>query len=150
MLSLVTGPIYGVVAPLLLLGRFQEGLTDLFGTKERHRRRDIEEHPQFDYGAGQGFRSAFSSDRFDHYFQKADGDFYTKVLERVILSSIITFLDAHQIDTYDVRERQTMILNSGIIVQGGDVKAESLAVGAGAQAFKTPAPPRPIATGASA
>jgi hypothetical protein len=76
--------------------------------------------------------------------------YYTKVLERVILSSIITFLDAHHIDTSDLRERQTMILNSGIIVQGGDVKAESLAVGVGAQAFKAPSSLRPISQGVAA
>ena len=150
LLSLLSGPIYGILTPVVLLGRLQEGLEELFGTKERKRRRDIKENLQFDYGAGQGLRQAFSSDRFAHYFQKADGDFYTKVLERVILSSIITFLDEHHIDTSDLRERQTMILNSGIIVQGGDVKAESLAVGVGAQAFKAPSPPRPISQGAAA
>ena len=32
------------------------------------------------------------------------------------------------------KERQTTILNTGVMVQGGDVKAESLAVGAGSQA----------------
>jgi hypothetical protein len=49
----------------------------------------------------------------------------------------VTFLDEHDIDTSEIRERRALILNSGIIVQGGDVTAESLAVGAGATAVKT-------------
>lgn len=152
LLSLFCGPLYGLMTPFLLFGRLQEALEKLFGTKERKRQREIRENLQFDYGAGQGIRQAFSSSQFAHYFQKADGDFYTKVLERIILSSIITFLEEHQIDTSDLRERQTMILNSGIIVQSGDVKAESLAVGAGAQAFKTQSSPRrfSFSTGESA
>jgi hypothetical protein len=135
------GPIYAAFTPFLLLDRMNKGLAEIFGGKEKKRRQAIRENPLFDYGAGQGFRSALRSNQFEHYFQKADGDFYTKVMERVILSTIISFLEEHNIDTQDLRERQTMILNSGIIVQGGDVKAESLAVGAGAQAFKSqPAP----------
>ena len=43
----------------------------------------------------------------------------------------------HGIETSDLKERQTTILNSGVIVQGGDVNAESLAVGSGSQAVKT-------------
>jgi hypothetical protein len=139
--ALFIGPIYAAFMPFVLLGRLNKAIEKMSDLKEKTRRRAIRENPQFDYGAGQGLRSALSSDQFEHYFQKADGDFYTKVLERVILSTIIVFLDDHHIDTQDLRERQTMILNSGVIVQGGDVKAESLAVGAGAQAFKSQTAP---------
>jgi len=140
--SLVIGPIHASLSPLILFGRFSEALGDLFGTKERRRRREITENRRFDYGAGQGYRQSCSSGNFGHFFQKADGDFYTKVLEKAVLDSIITFLDDHHVDTSDLRERQTLIMNSGIIVHGGDVKAESLAVGAGAQAVKTQSSPR--------
>jgi hypothetical protein len=150
LVSLLSGPLYGIMTPFALLARLYEKWGEVFGTKERKHHREIEENLQFDYGAGQGIRQAFSSNQFTHYFQKADGDFYTKIMERIILSSIITFLDEHQIDTHDLRERQTMILNSGIIVQSGDVKAESLAVGAGAQSFKTQSPPRLFPRGESA
>jgi hypothetical protein len=149
--SAFVGPLYAVFTPLVLLGRLQEGIHDLFGGKERQRRRTIDENPEFDFGAGQGFRSALSSGEFAHYFQKADGDFYSKMLERAILDRIIAFLNEHQVDTSELKERQTMILNSGIIVQGGDLRAESLAVGTGAQAMKsTVAPPKGIRKGAAA
>lgn len=146
----VIGPIYGVFTPLLLLGRLNAGLGDVFGGKEKNRRRSIEDNLEFDYGAGQGLRQAFSSGQFAHYFQKADGDFYTKMLGQCLLDGVTAFLDEHHIDTSDLRERQTMILNSGVIVQGGDVNAESLAVGFGAQAVKTQPPAKPRGKGAAA
>jgi hypothetical protein len=135
--SAVMGPLYAIGSVFVLLGRFNEGVTKLFRAKERARRREIECNPLFNYGAESSLRNTFSSDSFSHYFQKLDGDFYTKVLEHQILDGIVEFLDEHNIDTSEIRERRTTILNSGVIVQGGDVKAESLAVGAGATAVKT-------------
>jgi hypothetical protein len=63
-----------------------------------------------------------------------DGDLFNKALEREVLDALIVFLDEHGVDTSDLKERQTTILNSGVIVHGGDVRADSLAVGAGSQA----------------
>ncbi len=54
-----------------------------------------------------------------------------------MLEELVAFLDDQGIDTSDLRERSTTILNSGILVQGGDVRADSLAVGANAQATTT-------------
>ena len=122
-----------------LMGRFNKLLETLFHTRERTREREIEDNPLFDYGSPAPIRQALSSERFLHYFQKIDSDFYGKVFDRVLLDGICAFLEAHDIDTSDLKERQNVILNSGIIVQGGDVRAESLAVGAGARATKTEA-----------
>lgn len=135
-LAAIAGPLYAAVSPLLMLGRLQEAVKDLFDAEEKQRRKNIDDNPQYNFGTAQSFREVVSSGHFMHYFQKADGDFYLKVLERTLLDRIIAFLDAHQIDTSDLRERQMMILNSGIIVHGGDVNAESLAVGEGARASK--------------
>lgn len=135
--SAFVGPIRALITPLLLLGRLIELVEARTGGKERERRKQIDENILFDYGAGKGHRHALSSNRFEHYFQKADGDFFAKALESIILDRIISFLDEHHIDTSGLRERQNMILNSGIIVHGGDVKAESLAVGTDAKAINT-------------
>jgi hypothetical protein len=62
-----------------------------------------------------------------------DKEMYVKIFEKQLLVAIKDFLDAHNIDTSDIKERQTTILNSGVIVQGGEVKAEALSVGTGAQ-----------------
>jgi hypothetical protein len=135
--SVFVGPIMVAISPLLIFARFNHALENLFNTKERKRRNEIKNNPLYDYGALTSLRYQFSSDSFSHYFQKLDGDFYTKVLEHQILDGLVDFLEDHNIDTSEIRERRTTILNSGVIVQGGDVKAESLAVGAGAIAVKT-------------
>ncbi|MBS1853720.1 MAG: twin-arginine translocase TatA/TatE family subunit [Acidobacteria bacterium] len=153
---LVASPIAGIFYPIysaiMLTARFSEWLNRLFDSEGRRRRRMIRNSPLYNYGTQSTLRQQLSSDSFVHYFQKLDGDFYSKMLERAILDEIVAFLEDHHIDTSDIRERQNVILNSGIIVQGGDVKAESLAVGTGAQAG-TRAPRRGMAAlrkGASA
>lgn len=139
--SLIIAPFYPWFCLFVLFGKLLHGMQNFLGGKHRGRRREINENPLFNYGSAAGLRESFSSDQFVHYFQKLDGDFYSKVLEREILDAIVTFLDEHNIDTSELKERQSTILNSGIIIHGGDVKAESLAVGAGAQAVKMPVPP---------
>jgi hypothetical protein len=131
--SAVIGPVACVVSPVIMYVKLLEGVAKLFDSKGRARRKLISRNPQYDYGTPTSARQMFSTDRFLHYFQKVDGDFYIKVLEHAILDEIVTFLDERNIDTSEIKDRQTTILNSGIIVQGGDVKAASLAVGSGAQ-----------------
>lgn len=143
-IGLISGPFRALVSPLLVFARLQEYFGEMFDQKEKHRRELIDDNPLFNYGVAHSFRDITSSDLFMHYFQKLDGDFYSKVLEREILAAIVEFLDARNIDTSELKERQSTILNSGIIIHGGDVNAESLAVGAGSQAVKgsKPEPPR--------
>lgn len=135
--SVFVGPLWVIGSVFMVFAKFQGAMERLFNSKERVRRRQIEHNPLYNYGAQTSLRQAFSTNAFNHYFQKLDGDFYTKVLEHEILDAIVGFLDEHNIDTSELRERRTLILNSGIIVKGGDVTAESLAVGAGATAVRT-------------
>jgi hypothetical protein len=55
-----------------------------------------------------------SSGSFGHYFQKMDGDLHNKLFEHEVLDSLIEFLDEHGIDTGNLKERQTTILNTGV------------------------------------
>jgi hypothetical protein len=73
-------------------------------------------------------------EEFRHYFQKMDQEHYQRSLNKVILENLIAFLDDHGVNTDDLKDTQTAIYNSGVIVQGGDVTAQSLAVGERAQA----------------
>jgi hypothetical protein len=152
--SIFAGPALVIGALFTALGKFNTAIERITGSKEKAKRREIERDPAFDYGAANSLRQTLSSGYFAHYFQKLDGEFYTKVLEHEILDAIVVFLEEHNIDTSELRERRTMILNSGIIVQGGDVTAESLAVGAGAMATKNAqqahAPAKAAAKGAGA
>jgi hypothetical protein len=54
---------------------------------------------------------------------------YAKLLERRVLSLILEFLDDHDVDTSELVERQSIILNSGVMVSGGTLQADNLAVG---------------------
>ena len=139
LMSIFVGPIYAVLACFIVFAEIQTFLGNIFGAEERqirHRRKEIQRDLAFDCGAESTLRSLFSQSTFMHYFQKVDFDARNKVIERKVLDEIERFLDDHGIDTKDIRDRQTTILNSGILVQGGDVNAESLAVGAGAQSTK--------------
>jgi hypothetical protein len=135
----VVGPVVALVSPFVIFASLQEAIAGAFSSDERlaqRRRQAAQDDPTYDYGATTTLRASFAQNTFLHYFQKADADFDNKLIERKILDEIECFLDARGIDTTDIRERQTTILNSGILVQGGDVRAESLAVGQGAQASK--------------
>lgn len=117
-----------------LFGKFFAWISKLLDTKEKRIRKEIKNNPLFDYGAGSSLRGKMSSSQYSHFFQRADKEMYVKVIERTLLDTIVKFLNDHNIDTSDIKERQTSIVNSGIIVQGGDVRAQALAVGASAQA----------------
>lgn len=134
--SVIVGPVFMLISPFQIYARMMQGLAKMFSTEERHRRQMIERTPLFNYGAKTSLRQSLSSGLYGHYFQKMDGDLYNKLFEHEVLDSLVEFLDAHGVDTSELKERQTTILNNGVMVQGGDVKTESLAVGAGARAVK--------------
>jgi hypothetical protein len=136
-MALAVSPFAGLcqtaLAPLRVLGYANEAIDHWLG-RDRHRRRQIEDNPLFDYGSTSNVRSLLAGDRYVHYFQLSDKDLYDKTLDREILDALVSFLDVHNVDTSDLKERQSTILNSGVLVQGGNVNADTLAVGTGAKA----------------
>jgi hypothetical protein len=132
--SVFAGPIFCLVAPFGLLGTAFDEFKQW--RQLRRFRRTMRTDPLYDYGAAQTLRQALEQPNYLHYFQKTDSDFYSKVIERKLFDELVQFLDDHEIDTSDIKERQTMILNSGVWVQGGNIHAEALAVGSGASASK--------------
>lgn len=89
----------------------------------------------FDHGAFFSVRDWASDERYQRYFQKLDSEMYTKVVEQRIFDALVQFLDDRQIDTGELIQRQTTILNNGVMVTGnGSVSAENIATGSGAHA----------------
>jgi hypothetical protein len=84
----------------------------------RHERTErlIKENPTFDYGAITSLREVASSNTYRSYFQRLDKEMYLKIIEHCLLEGIVNFVDARNIDTTDLKERQKFILNNGIIV----------------------------------
>jgi hypothetical protein len=121
-----------VMAPFHVLAHLTSGLTRW--QERRSMRRTIRANPSFDYGATTSIRQSGMSTSYRRYFQRLDREMYVKTLEQRLLDAIIQFLDEHNVDTSDLVERQTTILNNGVMLSGGTIQAESLAVGTGARA----------------
>jgi hypothetical protein len=98
--------------------------------EERELRKTVRNNRSFNYGAMSSLREDCALGSYWRYFQQLDRELYKKVLERQIFDTIIRFLDARNIETSDLKERQTTVLNSGVIVSGsGTIQAGAFAVG---------------------
>ncbi len=122
-----------IFSPFILWGRIMSAWDRTIKKSRKHR--EISENPAFDYGAVSSLREAASSRNYHRHFQYLDKEMYVKIIEKQILESIIEFLDAKNIDITDLRERQEVILNHGVIVSGGQFKAENVAIGDRAKSF---------------
>jgi len=129
----VIAPFAMLGATLGLIGRFEKWWDQIWDISGRRRRKMIDRTARWDYGAATSIRQNYASGEYIRYFQRADSDSYQKTLEKEILGALIDFLDARGVDTSDLRERQSTILNNGVIVQNGNVTAGSMAVGEGAK-----------------
>ncbi|MET4040541.1 hypothetical protein ABIC03_002232 [Bradyrhizobium sp. RT6a] len=94
----------------------------------------LETNPMFNYGAADSTRREMMDEKFDHYSQKADLDFSVKAFDQTIVELIYKHMQDHGVDVSDLRNKVMTIYNSGIMVQGGDVTAQTMAVGQGATA----------------
>ena len=97
-----------------------------------HKENLIKENYSFDYGATPSIRALASSPNYRRYFQKLDKEMGIKLVERAILDSVVEFLDDKNIDTSDLKERTSTILNNGVIVSGGYIRADTFTAGQGA------------------
>ncbi len=125
--------------------RVSEVLVRLLGVEARAYRRQIDRNVLYDYGARTSLREQLTSGFYSHFFQKMDQEMYVKVVETRLLDTLIDFLDEHDVDTTELRSRQTTILNQGTLV--GSVRAEVVAIGPGAKASqqkKTRVTRRPV------
>jgi hypothetical protein len=103
--------------------------------RRARQRREITQTLRFDYGSSRSPRERAADERFQRYFQQLDRDMHVKIIERTVLAAIVDFLDDKGIDTTELVQRQTTILNNGVFVTGGaTVNAQSMAGGTGAQA----------------
>jgi hypothetical protein len=101
--------------------------------REARRLRRVKRDYFFDYGAPATALDRARSTQYTRYFQMLDREMYVKVLERCVLDTIVDFLDRHDVDTSELTERRETIINNGIMVPGGSVKAHNIAVGEGAK-----------------
>lgn len=129
-----------VTAPIMLAGAALNTaawvLSPLVYWLERRRiRRTMRRNRQFNVGAVTSIRELGMENYFRVYFQQLDKERHGKTIEQCVIDAIVEFLTAHNVDTSDIRDRRSTILNNGVIVSGGNINAESLAVGSGARAM---------------
>jgi hypothetical protein len=120
----LVGILAAVMGALAAVARFVTGLF----TKRSSRRFAAEDLTRYaaglvDYGAVVSIRELASISGFRHFFQQIDAEKYVTIVERRLMEIVLDFLQEHHVDTSDYRERQTAVLNFGIIHSGsGDVR----------------------------
>lgn len=106
--------------------------------KALREQREITQDGTFDYGATMGLRETAADTKYHRYFQQLDKEMYAKIAERRVMDALKEFLADHNVDTSELDERQTTILNNGVYVTGqGKLTATSVAAGIGALAKTT-------------
>ena len=122
-----------LLAPWLLLSFMARPLNQFWHTWKQQR--EITREGAFNYGAIFSPREALADRNFQRYFQQLDSAQYTKIVEKNIFQSLVDFLDDHGIDTSELVERQTTILNNGVYVTGSaTINATNVAAGVMAKA----------------
>lgn len=100
-------------------------------------KREVESNRLYNYGWDASLREKWASTSYERYFQKVDKDVSLKMLTNEFLASLLDFLSEKNISIEQFKQTSTKIINEGVMISGGNVKAETLAVGKGAQVAKT-------------
>lgn len=107
--------------------------SSIFNSKARAIRKEIKHNRRYNYGWPNSLREAWASDSFERYFQLVDQDYAVKHVKEALLKSLKESLEKRNISTDEFGDAVTKIFNEGVIVNGGQVKAENIAVGKGAK-----------------
>lgn len=124
--SALATPILSLRAPKVFLGPFKHN-RELAGSTKH-----VENDPFFDYGAPVTALDRARSASYRRYFQMLDKERHVKVLERMVLDTIVEILDRHGVDTSELTESRSTIINNGIMMPQGNIQADNVAVGTGA------------------
>jgi hypothetical protein len=122
-----------LVSLFKVLGYINETISKLFGGQSSVLKKTVKTSPDYDYGAETSIREAISQTQYSQHFQKLDKERYFKMIEKRIFNLIGNFLDSKNIDASEFKERETSILNQGVIVTGGNINSENIAVGKGSR-----------------
>lgn len=123
----------GVVIHLMV---FVQGGFLAESAKKNAWKREVESNRLYNYGWGYSLREKWASTSYQRYFQKVDKDVAHKLLTSEFLSSLQKYLSEKNISTDKFSQTTTKIVNEGVMISGGEVKAESFAVGNGANIAK--------------
>lgn len=112
----------------------QGGWAETPRKKEKINKKEIKKNNKYNYGWPASLREVWSSSSYERYFQMVDQDFHLKMIKETLMDSLQKSLEERNISTEGFKESSSTIFNEGIIISGGSIKAENVAVGSGAQA----------------
>ena len=134
--SLFGGLVMLVVGPIRLFLLVSEALSGFFSDPSAKAARRAARDPGHDYGAPVSLRREAANLAATSFFLTMDRRMTEIAFTGRITRTFIDHLDALGIDTSELREQRTTVLNQGIIVKGGEIKAENIQAGLGAQISK--------------
>jgi len=100
-------------------------------------KKEVETNRLYNYGWNNSLREKWSSISYKNYFQQADKDISQKLLTNEFLSGLMAYLSEKNISIEQFKHTSTKIINEGIMISGGEIKTDSIAVGKGAKIAKT-------------
>jgi len=133
--SIFAGVFSWIVVYVKLLIYIQNG----FETKKSRIRkweREVKSNRLYNYGWDESLREKWSELIYERYFQSVDKDFALKTITNELLTTLRRYLFEKNVATDQFKQATTTIFNEGIIISGGNVKTDSLAVGKGANISK--------------
>ncbi len=94
------------------------------------------------YGNLATFREIAASPTHKNYYNSQDTLLIKNSIEKTIVDSIAELLDSKNIDSCFLREGLQSVVNQGVIMYGGNLEAEQVAVGKGAKTLINKLPKR--------
>ncbi len=135
--SMFIGTFMMPISLLWFIGKINDVIGAIFGNKQKEILRSIEDNPNFDFGAPPSLRQRAADHGAVSYFQRMDRRVAEAAFNGRIVRTFIDCLDECGIDTSELREQRMTLLNQGILVQGGEVRADNIATGVGAKITAT-------------
>jgi hypothetical protein len=132
--SLLRGTVIWIPVLLAGLNYIQGGFLNSERGWYKANRKEVDANQRYNYGWTSSLRETWAGTEYSRYFQMADNDFYSKMVKETLLDSLLKSLERRNISTASMKDATTKIYNEGIIVNGGTLKAESIAAGRGARA----------------
>ena len=132
--SLIQAPFLWIGVAFRLLMFLAGGWAAYLHNAEKTNLDAIDRDRKFNYGWPVSLREQWASGKYERYFQGVDLDFYQKSIQEALLESLLTSLKARNVNVENFKQASTTIFNSGVMVTGGALKADSVAAGAGASA----------------
>jgi hypothetical protein len=99
---------------------------------DRRQRRAARSHEEYNHGLVLTFRESVAASFYQDYYGVQDLTMYWKAIEEAIIFGMEKMLKQHGVDTSKFEQQATTIINSGVMVAGGQFTANQMAVGTGA------------------